>query len=233
MGNKLNIVSERGETIQVDPYLLFQRLTVIATHGKADMEPIFEYELCPYPASLAQSPMVPHFADKPKLFKNLEKYSLKTFPGMEYDVKYVLDGGDLLYKMGDWKKQKTYQEIADQCLKYVIKHYGNECVVVFDGYPERPTTKDPTHKERVKDIGVGPDFLVTPNEKMNVKKNVFLSNNRNKSNIIKLTGATLEGSGITVKYAEEDADLLTAKTAIDQSRCQKTVVTGEDTDILV
>ena len=107
MGNKLNIVSERGETIQVDPYLLFQRLTVIATHGKADMEPIFEYELCPYPASLAQSPMVPHFADKPKLFKNLEKYSLKTFPGMEYDVKYVLDGDDLLYKMGDWIKAEN------------------------------------------------------------------------------------------------------------------------------
>ena len=50
---------------------------------------------------------------------------------------------------------------------------------------------------------------------MSVKKNVFLSNNRNKSNIIKLIGATLEGSGITVKYAEEDAELLTAKTAID------------------
>ena len=68
----------------------------------------------------------------------------------------------------------------------------------FEGYPERPTTKDPTHKQRVKDIGVGPDFLVTPNDKMSVKKTV---------RIIKLIGTTLEKSGITVKYAEEDADL--------------------------
>ena len=104
--------------------------------------------------------------------------------------------------------------IADQCLKYVIKHYGNECIVVFDGYPERPTTKDPTHKQRVKDIGVGPDFLVTPNDKMSVKKTV---------RIIKLIGTTLEKSMVTVKYAEENADLLTAKTAIEQSQCQKTV----------
>ena len=40
-GSKMKIVSEREEMMQVDAYLLFQRVTVVATHGKTDMEPIF------------------------------------------------------------------------------------------------------------------------------------------------------------------------------------------------
>ena len=35
-GSKMKIVSEREEMIQVYPYLLFQRLTVIETHGKTE-----------------------------------------------------------------------------------------------------------------------------------------------------------------------------------------------------
>ena len=222
MANKLNITSECGEVITVDPNLLFQRLTAITTHGKTDMQHVFEFELCPYAAPLAKSvtKMLP--ADKPKLLENLEQYSSTFFPGLENDVQYVLDGGDLLYKMGDWKKQRTYQDIADQCAKYVIRYYGNCSVVVFDGYPQKPTTKDPAHAERAKDTGIGPDFVVFPHTKLSVKKS-----------IINLIGETLERSGVTIKHAPDDADLLTAKTAIEYSRKQKTVVIGEDTDILV
>ena len=66
-----------------------------------------------------------------------------NFPGRELDVQYVLDGGDLIFKMGDWKKMLTYQQIGDKCAAYVIRHYGKDSVVVFDGYPAKPTTKDP------------------------------------------------------------------------------------------
>ena len=197
------------------------------------MQHVFEFELCPYAAPLVKSvtKMLP--ADKPKLLENLEQYSSTFFPGLENDVQYVLDGGDLLYKMGDWKKQRTYQDIADQCAKYVIRYYGNCSVVVFNGYPQKPTTKDPAHAERAKDTGIGPDFVVFPHTKLSVKKNIFLSNKRNKQSIINLIGETLERSGVTVKHVPDDADLPTAKTAIEYSRKQKTVVIGEDTDILV
>ena len=130
MGHKLNIISERGETISIDPNLLFQRLTAIATHGTTDMEHVFKFELCPYPASVAYSPLDPLPADKPKLFESLQKHASTDFPGRELDVQYVLDGGDLIFKMGDWKKMSTYQQIAEKCAGYVIRHYGKESIVV-------------------------------------------------------------------------------------------------------
>ena len=69
-GSKMKIVSEREEMIQVDAYILFQRVTVIATHGKTDMEPIFGNELCPYPASLAQQTHTSLISQKSsKIFK--------------------------------------------------------------------------------------------------------------------------------------------------------------------
>ena len=48
-----------------------------------------------------------------------------------------------------------------------------------------------------------------------------------------MIGEIFTVSGITVKHASEDADPLTAKTAIEYSRQMKTVVIGEDTDISV
>ena len=61
-------------------------LTAIATHGKTDMQHVFEFELCPYAAPLAKSvtKMLP--ADKPKFLENLEQYSSTFFPGLENDV---------------------------------------------------------------------------------------------------------------------------------------------------
>ena len=131
-----------------------------------------------------------HLVDKPKLVENLRQYSSTVFPGQEDDVQYILDGSDLLYKMGDWRKQKTYQDIAKQCATYLSKHYGNNSVVIFDGYPQNPTTKDPAHANRTKDIGIGPDFVVSSNAKLSVKKNVFLSNTKNKLSFINLIGET-------------------------------------------
>ena len=71
MEHKLNITSERGETVSVDPNLLFQRLTAIATHGKTNLEHVFNFELCPYAAPLAKSATEMHSANKPKLVEGL------------------------------------------------------------------------------------------------------------------------------------------------------------------
>lgn len=233
MAHKLNVTSTTGETVSIDPNLRFQRLTAIATNSKTDLEHVFSFELCPYSASLAKSPTEMHGANKPKLVESLEKFSSNDFTGREENVQYVIDGGDLIYKMGKWKKQSTYQDIAEQCVKYVSNHYGKNSVVVFDGYPQRPTTKDPTHIERTNKIGIGPDIQVTPTSKLGVEKNIFLSNTRNKQNIINLISESLKKSGILVKHAPDDADLLTAETAIQYARTIKTIIIGEDTDILV
>ena len=41
-----------GETVHVDPQLLFQRLTAAAQRSAEDIPQIFTYELCSVPSSL-------------------------------------------------------------------------------------------------------------------------------------------------------------------------------------
>ena len=48
-----------------------------------------------------------------------------------------------------------------------------------------------------------------------------------------LIGEALSESGIDVKHATEDADLLTVQTAIQYAKSIQTIVIGEDTDILI
>ena len=157
LAHKLNITSKSGEPVGIDHNLLFQRLTAIATNSNTDLEHVFSFELCPYSAPLGKSPMEMHSANKSKLAESLENFSSTNFVDHEDDVHHVIDGGDLLYRMGKWKKQQAYQHIADQCVQYAENHYGKNSIVVFDGYPLHPTTKDPTHAERVELIVLAPD----------------------------------------------------------------------------
>jgi hypothetical protein len=60
---------------------------------------------------------------------------------------YVLDGGSLLHKI-DCPKKSTYIDITSYYLRYVANKF-EKCTIVFDGYPEDPTTKDNIHNSRV------------------------------------------------------------------------------------
>ena len=57
----------------------------------------------------------------------------------------ILDGGSLLHTV-IWQKGKKYYEICNNYVDYVIKHHGT--TVVFDGYDDKPSTKDTTHFRR-------------------------------------------------------------------------------------
>ena len=59
---------------------------------------------------------------------------------------YVLDGGSLLHRL-NWKNGETYWSIAANYASFTVKQYG-KATVVFDGYSDRPTTKDNTHERR-------------------------------------------------------------------------------------
>ena len=48
-----------GNTIQIDPQLLFQRLA-LAAKATHDLEAVFKYELCSYPPALFETPL-PYF----------------------------------------------------------------------------------------------------------------------------------------------------------------------------
>jgi len=94
-----------GEPVQVDPQLLFQRLSVLATNGSyEDPASLFQYELCTNPAALFDQSSMPREADKPVLAEAIWKLvgpdpGSDTAVNIPSDVRYVIDGGALLNTM--------------------------------------------------------------------------------------------------------------------------------------
>ena len=229
LSEKLKIKGKIETTI--DPALLFQRLIAITSNNDSlNLETVFTHELSPYPASLFESPKMMRSAKKPKLLESLLKYSTDATTNPETNAKYVHDGGALLQKI-KWEKQMTYAAISSLYINYVEKHYGSHCIVVFDSYPEIPSTKDQTHAKRSKKVG--PEIKISPTAPLTVSKEIFLSNLKNKQNIINFIATCLEQNHIEVRSADDDADVLIATTAVECSEKQETVLVGDDTDLFV
>ena len=143
---------------------------------------------------------------------------------------YVLDGGSLLYRI-KWKRNSTYQEIADSYSGFVTKAYG-QALVVFDGYPQGPSTKDNTHLRRSaqqhsKLIKFTPDMTFS-----SIRK-TFLNNTENKSQIIDLIASSLKKANCSVVHSVEDADVDIATHACKMASSRDVTVVGEDTDLLI
>ena len=128
--------------IQVDPQLLFQRLSFVATGGQYDNpQSFFKFEMCSYPPALFDSSLLPRKANKPVLADAIwtrTKNEQTTKPTGK--VHYVLDGGALLHRI-PWSRGLTYTEILSLYVQHVTQRY-NQATVVFDGYEEGPSTKD-------------------------------------------------------------------------------------------
>ena len=59
------------------------------------------------------------------------------------NVHHVIDDGALLQRV-PWPRGYTVAVICKLYVEYVNQRY-QRCTIVFDGYEEGPTTKDPTH----------------------------------------------------------------------------------------
>ena len=95
-----------------------------------------------------------------------------------------------------------------QCVAYVAQNFGKNVVTVFGGYPKKSTTKDHQHKSRTQSTDIGSDVQVTAATKLAIKKNVFLSNTRNKQNIINLFSEIFVKERLKTIHAHNDADTL-------------------------
>jgi len=56
-----------------------------------------------------------------------------------------MDGGCLLHKV-KWMPRGSYHDVLEQYVRYVFSHYGNDVVIVFDGYCNGASTKDQEHE---------------------------------------------------------------------------------------
>lgn len=103
------------------------------------------------------------------------------------DTKYVLDGGSLLQKL-PWTSKLTLGDISKMYSRYVASKFSN-CVVVFDGYSNGPTTKDVAHIRRSKGL-TRRDVFFNENHHFVKNKNCFClihQTNRNLSSSYRMT----------------------------------------------
>ena len=226
----LQISTSKGEVVSADPQLLFQRLVAISSANKnVDLGTLFEYELSPYPPALFDTSSLMRSANKPKLAEALSKFQLVEVEAPQEGVKYVLDGGALLQRI-PWEIKRTYKQISEAYVGFIKKNFGRNVVIVFDSYPDQPSTKDQTHMKRAKTFCPVIDF----NEDMvlDIKKERFLSNKKNKQKFLNLLKRKLLEQGYDV-HSAEDADLLIVLTAVELAENLSTVLIGHNTDPLV
>ena len=68
---------------------------------------------------------------------------------------------------------------------------------------------------------------------LTMTKSEFLMNKINKQRFVNMLGETLEKNNCKSYYASADADLLIVKKAVGSATTMKTVLVGDDTDLLV
>ena len=118
-------------------------------------------------------------------------------------------------------------------MRYILKHYGTP-FVVFDGYLDGPSTTYVVHRKRSVTY-VGATVEVSCSMVFKGKRVDFLSTKENNHRFITLLQDHLERQDCYTEQATADADLLIVQTAIADSEnmSKRTVLVGEDTDLLV
>ena len=118
LGLEQSSINIDGDKLQIDPLLLFQRLTTVM-HSSDDLELPFKHELCSYPPALFDSSLLLNEAGKPALADLMWKMSESGFSADIPDngSQYVLSTAT------------THPSVHRIC-NYKYKN----AVVVFDGY---------------------------------------------------------------------------------------------------
>ena len=97
--------------IQVDPQLLFQRLSISATGERFENpKSLFKYEMCSYPPALFDTSLLPRKANKPALADAIWTDVKNTSTEVTGNVHFVLDGGALIHRVS-WPRGFTYDAI--------------------------------------------------------------------------------------------------------------------------
>ncbi|CAG2227751.1 unnamed protein product [Mytilus edulis] len=189
---------------QVDPQLMFQRLTAVGQDSLNNTAELFEYELSSFPSSLFEANGLPKQAAKATLADaiwNMGDCQAQELP--ETNIVHVIDGGSLLYRI-PWIKGQTFSQICMKYIDHIRKRFSNP-TVVMDGY-NSSSTKDITHLRRSKGIQSN-TITFTRDMPLRVKKETFLLNQSNKQRFVEMLIDTFQEHSIEAIQAKEDADL--------------------------
>ena len=218
--------------VPVNVNQLFHRIIVLKMSDE-ELSECFAFELAPYPTALFDCVTI-RKSNKAALIKVLDRYSAPSGL-LPQKPSFIIDGGHLLHSVG-WPRPATFGEVAMAYLRDVTallsKYGGVEATIVFDGYPEGPSTKDVEHLRRA--VRTSTDVAVEEGMTTTTTQALFLMNSVNKERLIRFLSDVYQRAGIAVKLSQADADRDIVTTAILAAKGGKTaVIVGEDTDLLV
>lgn len=219
----------REDTMLFDSHQLFNRI-ICLKKTEQDLKKYFYYELAPSPPSLFNNGLM-RKGNKSSLIKLLNPKSC-TSPTNE--ILYVIDGGWLLHRV-IWPKLANFDQIANLYVSYILKHFGVNTRVVFDGYYDIPSTKDEEHRRRKKKK-IPVEVVLNNSSVLTVPQGEFLSHEKNKYQLIQLLKVCFEERNILTFEASGDADHLIVSTAVNLAKNEtnlSVIVVGEDTDLIV
>ena len=148
------------------------------------------------------------------------------------NVQHVIDGGSLIHRIPWTKKHQTWGKLFDITHQYIIRVYGEKTTVWFDGYPNKPTTKDEAHLRRAGEKA-STNITISQDRLIPVSKKAFLANKKNNQAYIDSLSQFLIEKGVNCKLAQGDADMPMIQEAMSSAETHETYVHGEDTDLLV
>ena len=227
VANSMNI---NGKDIEMDPRLVWQRWTTGGINS-GDLANTMAYELNVYPPALFESKGVMLTPDKSSMAHYIVGEIGIKDPSLNATItsgqhRYVVDGCAQLFRL-KWQKGWSYSRICQEYNKMFSRKYpANQTHIFFDGY--KASTKDATRTKRSK---ARRDIYFDLSMPCEVSRDDFLSNTFNKDRLIKHLTTFL--TSFTVTQIEADAVVLIFRAAIDYSKKSTTILTGEDTDLLV
>ena len=239
LSSDANVVLRGKIGKSIDPSLFFQRMLVLSNTGDVNVKEMATSELCNFPMALFESPNMLRLANKGQLIGAIRIYVVRqgiteadadANAADSIDETFVLDDDLPLHRL-EWKHNDTYGAIASTYATYTMRRY-RRATVVFDRYSKSSSIKDMIQKCR-ESKHCKFSVNVTPATQCTLPKYIFLSNERNKEKLILLIAEQLRQHSITVLLAEDDTDADIACAAVASSQTCKTMVVGEDTDLLI
>ena len=225
----------RGRDVAIDPNILWHRLSLVIKDN-TERESCFSYELAQEPTSIFKQGMM-RKTQKSQI-GIIIKDGIEEINDSPDDSFFVIDGGYLLRKVV-WPASVTYGQVCSEYVDYVIRHFGSNSIVVFDGYEcLENNTKFHEQCQRVSTVNAR-EVIFDLDMEAAANQKEFLAHRSNKSRLISNSKPYFEEKGICIRQAEGeaegDADTLIVSTTLDLANEISTpiVLCGNDTDLLV
>lgn len=232
IGAATNTATVRGQDVEVDPTLLFMRVTCVI-QKPSDMEDYLKHEFSKQPPALFEKGVM-RKNNKSALAKILKEPVVPVSGNSIENSYYVVDGGHLLQSV-KWPDKCTYDDVCDNYVKHVLRNYGKDCTICFDGYTDLSMSTKVGEQNRRSVKNSSADIVFASNTPVTNNQYSVLANRTNKSWVIQQLKKRFISEGVACCQSPADADYLICNTALNfaESNARPVVLVGTDTDLLV